>query len=132
MIDIDHFKKVNDTYGHAGGDEVLKVMSSTLNQIISEPNILGRIGGEEFLAVILDDQLGDMNTFCDKLRNAIKGNAVKFEGNSIKITSSGGVANTDESQNASDLVNKADERLYEAKKLGRDQFILSKSSNQGG
>ena len=73
-----------------------------------------------------------MNTFCDKLRNAIKGNAVKFEGNSIKITSSGGVANTDESQNASDLVNKADERLYEAKKLGRDQFILSKSSNQGG
>ena len=57
---------------------------------------------------------------------------MKFEGNSIKITSSGGVANTDESQNASDLVNKADERLYEAKKLGRDQFILSKSSNQGG
>ena len=132
MLDIDHFKKVNDTYGHAGGDEVLKVMSSTLNQIISEPNILGRIGGEEFLAVILDDQLGDMNTFCDKLRNAIKGNTVKFEGNSIKITSSGGVANTDESQNASDLVNKADERLYEAKKLGRDKFILSKSSNQGG
>ena len=126
MLDIDHFKRVNDTYGHAGGDEVLKVMASTLNELISEPNILGRIGGEEFLAVILDEELKEMDKFCDKLRQSIKNNKVNFEGNSIKITSSGGVANTNESQNASDLVNKADERLYEAKKLGRDQFIFSK------
>ena len=126
MLDIDHFKRVNDTYGHAGGDEVLKVMASTLNELISEPNILGRIGGEEFLAVILDEELKEMDIFCDKLRLSIKKNKVNFEGNSIKITSSGGVANTNESQNASDLVNKADERLYEAKKLGRDQFIFSK------
>ena len=118
------FKKVNDTYGHAGGDEVLKVMASTLNELISEPNILGRIGGEEFLAVILDEELKEMDKFCDKLRQSIKKNKVNFEGNSIKITSSGGVANTNESQNASDLVNKADERLYEAKKSGRDKIVL--------
>ena len=56
---------------------------------------------------------------------------VEYEGNSIRITSSGGVASTEESQNSSDLVNKADERLYEAKKLGRDRFIFSKSSKKG-
>ena len=66
-----------------------------------------------------------MAAFCDKLRTAIKDNVVDFEGKAIKITSSGGVANTEESENASDLVNKADERLYEAKKKGRDQFIFS-------
>ena len=125
MLDIDHFKKVNDTYGHAGGDEVLKIMATTLNDLITEPNILGRIGGEEFLGVILDKDIKDMAAFCDKLRTAIKDNVVDFEGKAIKITSSGGVANTEESENASDLVNKADERLYEAKKKGRDQFIFS-------
>ena len=84
-----------------------------------------RIGGEEFLGVILDKDIKDMAAFCDKLRTAIKDNVVDFEGKAIKITSSGGVANTEESENASDLVNKADERLYEAKKKGRDQFIFS-------
>tara|TARA_B100000586_G_scaffold240512_1_gene193360 strand:+ start:6167 stop:7660 length:1494 start_codon:yes stop_codon:yes gene_type:complete len=131
MLDIDHFKKVNDTYGHAGGDEVLKATSSILNNLISEPNILGRIGGEEFLAVILEKELSEIHKFCDKLGSAIKENVVEYEGNSIRITSSGGVASTEESQNSSDLVNKADERLYEAKKLGRDRFIFSKSSKKG-
>ena len=124
MLDIDHFKKVNDTYGHAGGDEVLIKMAQTLNSMISQPNILGRIGGEEFLAVILDKKSDDIENFCDKLRTKIKSNIVKFNDQEIVITCSGGVANTSESSNASDLVNKADERLYEAKKSGRDIFII--------
>ena len=123
-MDIDHFKNVNDTYGHSGGDEVLKTMAQTLDNLITEPNILGRIGGEEFLAVILDEEGDDMVVFCNKLQDAICSNTVEYEKHKIKITSSGGVANSTESGNASDLVNKADERLYDAKKSGRNKFIL--------
>jgi diguanylate cyclase (GGDEF)-like protein len=124
MMDIDHFKNVNDTYGHSGGDEVLKTMAQTLDGMVTEPNILGRIGGEEFLAVILNEEGEDMVAFCDKLQDAISSNTVEYEDHKIKITCSGGVANSAESENASDLINKADERLYDAKKAGRNKFIL--------
>jgi len=123
MIDIDFFKSVNDTYGHSGGDEVLKAMANVLKNYISEPNIVGRIGGEEFLAVIFDQE--DMGSYCDNLRREIHGIKVSYENNEISITASGGVAITSESGNASDVINKADERLYDAKKSGRDKFVIS-------
>ena len=125
ILDIDLFKKINDTYGHSGGDEVLKKFSTTLDSFFSEPNIVGRIGGEEFLAVILDKQTKNIAKFCEQLRKKIKDNVVEYNENKIKITASGGTAQTTESNNASDLVNKADERLYEAKKSGRDKIVLS-------
>ena len=125
MMDIDYFKKVNDTYGHSGGDEVLKAMSKTLDTIIKDPNIVGRIGGEEFLAVIYSNNANDIKTFSKNIRKAIHDISVNYEGQTIKITSSGGVAMTGESRNVSDLVNKADKRLYKAKKQGRDIFILN-------
>ena len=124
ILDIDLFKKINDTYGHAGGDEVLKKFSKTLDSFFTEPNIVGRIGGEEFLAVILDKQAKNISELCEQLRQKIKGNIVEYSENKIKITASGGTAQTAESRNASDLVNKADERLYEAKKSGRDKIVL--------
>jgi diguanylate cyclase (GGDEF)-like protein len=99
-------------------------MAKTLDDIITEPNILGRIGGEEFLAVIINEEGEDMSAYCDKLQDAICSNTVEYEDHKIKITSSGGVANSAESENASDLINKADERLYDAKKAGRNKFIL--------
>ena len=123
MIDIDFFKSVNDTYGHSGGDEVLKAMANVLKNYISEPNIVGRIGGEEFLAVIFDQE--DIESYCDNLRGEIHGIKVSYENHEISITASGGVAITSESGNASDVINKADERLYDAKKSGRDKFVIS-------
>ena len=125
MLDIDFFKKVNDTYGHAGGDEVLKEMSKSLKKLCKKPNIIGRIGGEEFLAVIYDIGDDKIEDFCKLIRNSIHDISVNFEGKTIKITSSGGVARTNESRNISDLVNRADKRLYKAKKNGRDIFILN-------
>ncbi|MBL07795.1 MAG: hypothetical protein CML96_01880 [Rhodobiaceae bacterium] len=125
MIDIDFFKTVNDTYGHSGGDEVLKALANTLDSFISEPNIVGRIGGEEFLAVIFNEDGENISKFCDKLRSSIHAVKVDYEGQSITITASGGIALTSESGNISDVVNKADKRLYEAKKTGRDKFILN-------
>ena len=123
MIDIDFFKSVNDTYGHSGGDEVLKAMANVLKNYVTEPNIIGRIGGEEFLAVIFDQE--DIESYCDNLRKEIHGIKVSYENHDISITASGGVAITSESGNASDVINKADERLYDAKKSGRDKFVIN-------
>ena len=122
-LDIDFFKKINDTYGHSGGDEVLKAFAKSLDEHISEPNIVGRIGGEEFLALLLDETIKDISSFCEQIRQIIKENTVEYMDNKINITFSGGISQTKESRNASDLVNKADERLYEAKKSGRDQIV---------
>ena len=122
VVDVSNFKNVNDTYGHSGGDEVLKAMANALKNTIVEPNIFGRIGGEEFLAVIFDE--GDISLYCDKLRDTIHGIEVVYEDKTINITASGGVVITSESGNSSDAINKADERLYDAKKSGRDRFVI--------
>jgi len=123
-LDIDFFKKINDTYGHSGGDEVLKSFAKNLNDTISKPNIVGRIGGEEFLAILMETDQKKIVELCNDLRNEITKKSVTYEGEEIKVTFSGGTANTSESRNASDLVNKADERLYDAKKSGRDKIVF--------
>tara|TARA_Y100000590_G_scaffold431448_1_gene546248 strand:+ start:6311 stop:7789 length:1479 start_codon:yes stop_codon:yes gene_type:complete len=125
-LDIDFFKKINDTYGHSGGDEVLKSFANHLNEMISKPHIVGRIGGEEFLAILIESDSQKIIEMCDNLRQEITGKSVDYQGKEIAVTFSGGTANTSESRNASDLVNKADERLYEAKKSGRDRIIYPK------
>jgi len=123
-LDIDFFKKINDTYGHSGGDEVLKSFANNLNDTISKPNIVGRIGGEEFLAILMETDQKKIVELCNDLRNEITKKSVTYEGEEIKVTFSGGTANTSETRNASDLVNKADERLYDAKKSGRDKIVF--------
>jgi diguanylate cyclase (GGDEF)-like protein len=117
LFDIDFFKQVNDTYGHAGGDAVLISFAKLLESEITSPNIVGRIGGEEFLAILYlnQDQAAE---FCKKLIIKINDNTVNFDGIDIKISSSGGVAFSSETNTSADLTNKADERLYEAKKIG--------------
>ena len=130
MFDIDFFKQVNDTYGHAGGDAVLISFAKLLESEIASPNIVGRIGGEEFLAILYlnQDQAAE---FCKKLIIKINDNTVNFDGVDIKISSSGGVAFSSETNTSADLTNKADERLYEAKKSGRNRFKLIDSELVG-
>ena len=123
MFDIDFFKQVNDNYGHAGGDAVLISFAQLLQTEISSPNIVGRIGGEEFLAILYLDP-DQAKEFCAKLIQKINNNVVNFDGTDIKVSSSGGVAFSTETATSADLTNKADERLYEAKKDGRNRFKL--------
>jgi len=123
MFDIDFFKQVNDNYGHAGGDAVLISFAQLLQTEISSPNIVGRIGGEEFLAILYLDP-DQAKEFCTKLIKKINNNVVNFDGTDIKVSSSGGVAFSTETATSADLTNKADERLYEAKKDGRNRFKL--------
>ena len=130
MFDIDFFKQVNDNYGHAGGDAVLISFAQLLQAEISSPNIVGRIGGEEFLAILYLDH-DQAKEFCAKLIKKINDNIVNFEGTDIKVSSSGGVAFSAETETSADLTNKADERLYEAKKDGRNRFKLIDSELVG-
>ena len=130
MFDIDFFKQVNDNYGHAGGDAVLISFAQLLQTEISSPNIVGRIGGEEFLAILYLDP-DQAKEFCAKLIKKINDNVVNFEGTDIKVSSSGGVAFSTETETSADLTNKADERLYEAKKNGRNRFKLIDSELVG-
>ena len=123
VFDLDFFKKVNDTYGHSGGDEVLKSFANLLDEEISQPNQVGRIGGEEFLAILYKSE-DDTSIFLEELISKIQKNVVNYEGTNIDITASGGVAFSEESETSSDLINKADKRLYKAKKSGRNRFIL--------
>ena len=97
---------------------------------ISSPNIVGRIGGEEFLAILYLSP-DEAKEFCVKLIHKINNNLVDFEGTEIKISSSGGVAFSTETETSADLTNKADERLYEAKKNGRNRFTLHDSELVG-
>ena len=130
MFDIDFFKQVNDNYGHAGGDAVLISFAQLLQAEISSPNIVGRIGGEEFLAILYLDP-DQAKEFCTKLIKKINNNIVNFDGTDIKVSSSGGVAFSTETETSADLTNKADERLYEAKKDGRNRFKLIESELVG-
>ena len=124
-MDIDFFKSINDTYGHPGGDEVLKSFANKL-ETSCKPNLVGRVGGEEFIAVI--DKIKDesIEEYCENLRKEIVDLSIKFQDHNIRVTMSGGVASSDEIDNLEDLINLADERLYEAKEGGRNQIIFRK------
>lgn len=124
IFDIDHFKNVNDTYGHAAGDEIIKKVCNLATSIIKSPNIFGRIGGEEFLAVIFNDSENHLQQICEKIRTSVEKDETLFDNQKISVTLSGGVCFSNESSSVSDLVNKADERLYLAKKNGRNKFYL--------
>ena len=123
-MDIDFFKSINDTYGHPGGDEVLKKVADTLSEACEE-NVVGRVGGEEFIA-ILENQ-GDLNLkeYCEKIRKSVTDLSIPFQDAKINITISGGVINSSEVKDQEELVNLADERLYKAKEGGRNQFVYS-------
>lgn len=122
MFDIDHFKKVNDTYGHLAGDSVLKQLASVLKSRIRREDIMARYGGEEF-AVILPE-IGSVNaqTFAEKVRRIVEKTAFKFEDHQIPVTVSIGVAAVGPGiQSPLEFIKLADDKLYQAKVEGRNR-----------
>lgn len=120
-FDIDHFKKVNDTYGHAGGDMVLKAVASAAQAGLRASDLLGRLGGEEFAAILPDADGAAAMVVAEKLRLAFRG--LEFAGSRppIRVSASFGVATLDPGRDDLDAVLlKADEALYEAKAAGRN------------
>jgi diguanylate cyclase (GGDEF)-like protein len=124
MIDLDHFKRVNDTYGHEAGDTVLKAFAEILKGHTRSSDISGRIGGEEFLHVVTHVAAVNMPTIVERLRIKLAARTFSFAGSEITVTASFGVAGFlggDEAPAFSELLGRADKALYRAKELGRNR-----------
>jgi len=123
MIDIDFFKKVNDTHGHAVGDDVLKCAAKLYKNSVRSTDLVARYGGEEFAVMMPETSLNDAIAFAEKLRGLVESTAMETQIGPLPITVSLGVASVPHSRihNAKELVVAADKALYRAKKNGRNQ-----------
>ncbi|WP_439887079.1 diguanylate cyclase [Pseudomonas sp. MBLB4123] len=121
MLDIDHFKKVNDNYGHTAGDNVIRALANLLRQRLRRIDSLGRYGGEEFLAVLPDCSTAQAQRILDEIRERFAGLRFIAEGVEFTVTLSAGIACTDLDSSAGELLERADRALYAAKNGGRNQ-----------
>jgi two-component system cell cycle response regulator len=120
MIDIDHFKAVNDEHGHAAGDRVLAAVANAMRHHLRAEDQLGRLGGEEFLALLPDAGARAAATTAEKLRAEIATLTVVHKGGELAVTISAGWAAW-EGESPEELLRRADEALYDAKRAGRDR-----------
>jgi diguanylate cyclase (GGDEF)-like protein len=123
MIDIDHFKKVNDTYGHLAGDAVLAGIAGVIRRKLRETDVLARYGGEEFVLLTTPMDGNGAAALAERLRALVEESEFSFEGKRIRVTISVGVSSWDPSmeENFDDLVRLADDALYGAKEEGRNR-----------
>lgn len=127
MLDIDHFKQVNDNFGHPVGDEVIRQLARTINQLKRNTDIAGRYGGEEFGILLVDTDGNNASIFAERLRETAEACVVQHQGNSLNFTISLGLAefnNTVDSYET--ILSMADEALYESKGNGRNQYTVYK------
>jgi diguanylate cyclase (GGDEF)-like protein len=124
MIDIDHFKKINDVHGHLAGDHVLKEVARLMQQRIRRDEVLARYGGEEFAIILPETTLEGGCALAEGLREKIEESRFVFQGETIRVTISIGAAMlVEEHRTSLDLIKKADEKLYEAKRAGRNRVL---------
>jgi diguanylate cyclase (GGDEF)-like protein len=131
MLDIDHFKSVNDTHGHAAGDEVLVQVAHTLSKTIREEDMVARTGGEEFVVASPYTNRLAAIVLAERLRKAVEALEIQFEGNLIPVTISIGIAlQPQDGDNIEEIMAAADERLYTAKQNGRNRFCASDKKHE--
>ena len=121
MLDIDHFKRLNDRHGHAAGDQALRAMADVLIRTLREMDMVSRIGGEEFAAVLPDTDLSGAKLVAERLRSTISSERILFEQTELYLTVSVGVAAVGEGEDAASLLKRADEAMYAAKHAGRNR-----------
>ncbi|MCX9154332.1 diguanylate cyclase [Pseudomonas sp. TB1-B1] len=121
MLDLDHFKRINDGYGHLAGDKVLKIIANVLRKRLRPGDFIARFGGEEFVLLMPDSPLTDALTVGEVLRNAIEACPFHFKGEPVTITVSMGVAQFQPGERSELALKRADEALYRAKAAGRNQ-----------
>lgn len=124
MLDIDFFKTINDTYGHAAGDKVLKTTIQTIAKHIRDSDILGRLGGDEFVVVFPSIRIEQAYSSAEKLRKTIEQLEIEWETGKIFVQVSIGVVEWSERDvKFADLLKRADRSLYEAKRTGRNKVV---------
>lgn len=125
MFDIDHFKKVNDTYGHQAGDEVIRTTARVLRETTRTTDISGRYGGEEFGIILLNTSAENGMILAERLRRKVEATTVTFEQREIRYTISLGLAEVSEGmKDYTEWLGCSDQALYEAKRSGRNQAVV--------
>jgi diguanylate cyclase len=131
MIDVDHFKKFNDSHGHLAGDRVLQVVARVLDENIRKVDYLARYGGEEFVIIAPATNIDGLALLAERLRSAVETAPLPWEGSMLRVTVSVGVAVTDKigdvPEAAVTLLQRADENMYAAKCAGRNRVSTGAS-----
>jgi diguanylate cyclase (GGDEF)-like protein len=125
MLDIDHFKKVNDTHGHSFGDQILAQLAEAMEESLRPYDRVYRYGGEEFLILLQDTRIQSAEQVLERLRKAIAAHKMGNEDLKIQITVSMGVATSSQFESVQDLVETADKALYKAKENGRNRVEVA-------
>jgi diguanylate cyclase (GGDEF)-like protein len=123
VVDLDHFKSINDRFGHEIGDHVLIRVAALLCEVLRQPDIVVRSGGEEFLVLMPVTEAQAASTCCERIRQRIRDEPWEEIAAGLTVTASVGVASTDDPDRFAALARSADERLYEAKRSGRDRVV---------
>lgn len=124
MVDLDHFKTVNDTYGHLIGDEVLKEAANRISQAVRSYDFVGRYGGEEFLAILANCTFDDLRVVAERIRAAIADSPIVTKTASVKAAVSIGAVVTSRGAHELESLAAADSALYEAKRSGRNRVVI--------
>ncbi len=129
-IDLDHFKSINDRFGHAAGDRVLEIFADAARQIVRSSDLIGRLGGEEFAAVLYDVSPEKAVAVAERIRTAFADSTADIDGNPVAATLSIGIAHCAGSMlDLQNLLARADQALYFAKKNGRDRVEIAASAD---
>ena len=121
MFDLDHFKTINDQYGHVCGDQVIKEMARLMTSGFRKEDLLGRVGGEEFAVLLQHCSLEEAYLKVDQFRIRVENNRIRYHSNVVQVTTSIGMAEYDNEITVSDWIEKVDAYLYQSKKNGRNQ-----------
>lgn len=124
MLDIDHFKKINDSYGHLIGDNILKITAQTILSCVRHGDIVARYGGEEFIILMPNISKDDVVKISENIRKSIKNTSFKSDKKSLNITVSIGISKYYKDKNIDSLIANTDNALYQAKNSGRDKIVL--------
>ncbi|MFN3400251.1 MAG: GGDEF domain-containing protein, partial [Ferrovibrio sp.] len=126
LLDIDHFKLVNDQYGHAAGDTALRQFAAAVRRCLRREDVFGRLGGEEFCALLPSTAVEGAAQLAERIRQSVANLAVEAGGNRLSLKVSIGVASLGEHGGSWDeLVNQADRAMYAAKRAGRNRVVTA-------
>jgi diguanylate cyclase (GGDEF)-like protein/PAS domain S-box-containing protein len=131
IIDLDFFKKINDTHGHPAGDFILREFAAILSAGFRPYDLVGRYGGEEFIVVAMNTDIRQIHKMLERMREIVRNHIFEFGGAQIRVAFSAGIANTGEpdlEMTVEALIRKADQRLYLAKEQGRDRIVCESST----
>ena len=123
VIDIDHFKNINDSFGHTVGDQVLKQVATAIRTVTRETDMTFRYGGEEFVVVLSKTNIDGANLIAERVRQCIEQQQFKTQSGNTKVTVSLGASTLQQKENIKNLFDRADHALYQAKSLGRNRVV---------